>query len=543
MTYLVEQVLQPRAFVYTSNAHALILESTTPETRLTFLNSMRSSPLAVTPNFSIGSSNEYLHVFKDATLLTTFQEEYDPVRNELQAKLTTDGSAHAKNFTILPGEGTKAIVLKDFNEYSANQYAGMEYYGGSFANQLPSVSSRFVFQAAAMDGINSEWVRIQQSSIGVPQVGIGTTDIASTVALAVSGNTHIEGSLKVTGALEFHPSSLSNYIQYDASTQRLPNTALPPNVPLLNQNNKIDESVIPTSFNFQYMKSQKNVGIGTRHPEQKFHVHGSGVFSERIGIGTLKPATRCHIIESSGSIPALRVENTGGGTILETFLGNTTAVLLPGTHPSIGIGTSSVPVGTSLWVEGNSILRGQLSASGDFGCSNLLSQGKITGNELQILGNVLKTGLKFSNRLGLVQTVESSAPVILSDELSVNSISATTEYGRIRFRNASISVDVGTYLASQPVTLADQSIIFNQNQIQGNTAINIVKNLVGYTYNLGASETCAGLIGNSLAQSGLSSIVTTMPDGKYGIRYESLIPYLIECIKNLEARVRTLEGI
>jgi hypothetical protein len=139
--------------------------------------------------------------------------------------------------------------------------------------------------------------------------------------------------------------------------------------------------------------------------------------------------------------------------------------------------------------------------------------------------------------------VESSAPVILSDELSVNSISATTEYGRIRFRNASISVDVGTYLASQPVTLADQSIIFNQNQIQGNNAINIVKNLVGYTYNLGASETCAGLIGNSLAQAGLSSIVTTMPDGKYGIRYESLIPYLIECIKNLEARVRTLEGV
>lgn len=547
MTYLVEQVLQPRAFVYTSNVHALVLESTQPETRLTFLNSQRSSGLS--PSFSIANSNSDLHILNNNSVISTFNQKYDPIQQEVQAKLTTQGSTHAANFTILPGAGTKAVVLKDFNEYSTNQYAGIEYTGGAFANQLPIRTSRFVFQAAAMDGINAEWVRIQESSIGVPQVGIGTTDIESSVALAVSGNTqisgntHISGALKVTGAFEFNPTSFSNYIQYDNSTNRLPNTALPTNVPLLDQNNKIDESIIPQTFNFQYMKSQKNVGIGTRYPEQKFHVHGSGVFSERIGIGTLKPVTRLHVLETAGTVPAVRIQNTGGGSLIETLIGNQMAMVVPGTHPGIGIGTTSVPIGTGLYVVGDTNIQGQIHTTQTFLCSNIQSVGKITADQLQIQGNVLKTGLKFSPLLGTVQVVESAAPVILTNELSVNSISATAEYGRVRFRNASISVDVGTYLASQTVTLSDNSIIFNKNRIYGAEAINKIKQIMGYTYNLGASEACAGVVGNELIQSGLTSIVTSMPDGKYGVRYDSIIPYLVECIKNLDERVRILEGL
>lgn len=541
MTYLVEQVLRPRAFVYTCNAEALVLESTTPETRLTFLNSMRSSS-ALSPNFAIASSNTNLHVLSDNTILSTFNVEYDPLIGDVQPQFTTEGSAHAKNFSILPGGGTKAFVLKDFNQSSPNLYAGIEYSGGTFTNQLPSRTSYFAFQAAAADGINAEWVRIQESAIGVPQVGIGTIAIDQNVALAVGGNTQISGSLKVSGALEFNPTSFSNYIQYDTATQRLPNAALPENVPLLNQNNKIDESLIPQSFNFQYMKSQKNVGIGTRHPEQKFHVHGSGVFSERIGIGTLKPATRCHIIESSGTIPAARIQSVGGGAVIEALLGDSTAMILPGTHPSMGIGTSIVPVGTGLWVEGDATLRGELNISGSFACSNISSIGKVSGNELDILGNVLKTGLKSSTRYGLVHTVESSAPVILTNELSVNSISATTDYGRVLFRNSSIYVEAGTYLATQPVTLADTSTIFTQVPINSATAVEIIKDIQGYTYSLGGNN-CAGLIGNELlGLSGQPPIVSVMPDGKYGVRYESLIPYLIESIKNLEQRVRALEG-
>lgn len=542
MTYLVEQVLQPRAFVYTSNVHALVLESTQPETRLTFLNSQRSA--GITPNFSIANSNLDLNIIKNNTLISTFSEEFDPLTSQLQPKVVTQGSTHATNFTVLPGAGTKAVVLKDFNTYSPNQYAGLEYAGGVFTNQLPICTSRFVFQTAMSDGINAELVRIQQSVDSVPQVGIGTDIIESSVALSVYGNTQITGSLKVMGQLEFNPTSFSNYIQYDNTTQRLPNSALPEKVPLLDQNNKIDESVIPQSFNFQYMKSQKNVGIGTRHPEQKFHVHGSGVFSDRIGIGTLKPTTRCHILETAGTVPALRIQNTGGGSVIEALLQNSTSMILPGTHPSMGIGTSIVPVDTTLQVEGRTNIKGKLDITQDFTCSNIESQGKIITNGIQVLGNVLSTNLRYSPYFGPVYTVESSAPVILTSELAVNTISSTSDYGRVRFRNSSISVDVGTFLSTQSVTLADATSINNTDtRILGNSAMNVIKQLNGYTYNLGANETCAGLIANELQQLGLNQTFTIMPDGKLGIRYDSIIPYLIESIKHLEERVRVLEGI
>ena len=41
---------------------------------------------------------------------------------------------------------------------------------------------------------------------------------------------------------------------------------------------------------------------------------------------------------------------------------------------------------------------------------------------------------------------------------------------------------------------------------------------------------------------GLPGITTTREDGTMAVRYERLVPILIEAIKELEARVKTLEG-
>jgi hypothetical protein len=41
---------------------------------------------------------------------------------------------------------------------------------------------------------------------------------------------------------------------------------------------------------------------------------------------------------------------------------------------------------------------------------------------------------------------------------------------------------------------------------------------------------------------GLPGITTTREDGTKAVRYERLIPVLIQAIKELEARVKTLEG-
>ena len=51
-----------------------------------------------------------------------------------------------------------------------------------------------------------------------------------------------------------------------------------------------------------------------------------------------------------------------------------------------------------------------------------------------------------------------------------------------------------------------------------------------------------GVIAQQVDALGLPGITTTRDDGTMGVRYDRLVPVLIEAIKELEARVKTLEG-
>ena len=51
-----------------------------------------------------------------------------------------------------------------------------------------------------------------------------------------------------------------------------------------------------------------------------------------------------------------------------------------------------------------------------------------------------------------------------------------------------------------------------------------------------------GVIAQEVEALGLPGITTTREDGTKAVRYERLIPVLIQAIKELEARVKTLEG-
>ena len=59
-------------------------------------------------------------------------------------------------------------------------------------------------------------------------------------------------------------------------------------------------------------------------------------------------------------------------------------------------------------------------------------------------------------------------------------------------------------------------------------------------YNAGTRDT--GVIAQQVDALGLPGITTTRDDGTMAVRYEKLIPILINAIQELEARVKTLEG-
>ena len=59
-------------------------------------------------------------------------------------------------------------------------------------------------------------------------------------------------------------------------------------------------------------------------------------------------------------------------------------------------------------------------------------------------------------------------------------------------------------------------------------------------YGGGTQDT--GIIAQQVDALGLPGITTTRDDGTMAVRYERIVPLLIEAIKELEARVKTLEG-
>ena len=65
---------------------------------------------------------------------------------------------------------------------------------------------------------------------------------------------------------------------------------------------------------------------------------------------------------------------------------------------------------------------------------------------------------------------------------------------------------------------------------------------VGYTRLYGGGTQDTGIIAQQVDALGLPGITTTRDDGTMAVRYEKLVPILINAIQELEARVKTLEG-
>ena len=93
-----------------------------------------------------------------------------------------------------------------------------------------------------------------------------------------------------------------------------------------------------------------------------------------------------------------------------------------------------------------------------------------------------------------------------------------------------------------------------ENLVPIPNALTKVGLMTGYTYDwkaelyngfdhmtsLGESDT--GVIAQQVAALALPGITTTRENGTMAVRYERIGPILIEAIKELEARVKTLEG-
>lgn len=541
--------MNPRSLISSCNVDTLLLKSLLPETRLTFVNSGTGAPTysftidptlskrnlitqtipgTGSPYYVLSSSNQQFTVYQNTDTLATFQE-INGIPN-----FQVPGTITASNFTVIPnGNSRKGVVLQDFNAMSVHQFAGIGYNNGALNLQIPSINSKHTFSAASSTSYSVELMRLQNNSLGRPQLGIGTSVFASNVALQVAGNVSIQGSLTVTNGL-YGFVDTSEFIRFDSNTGRISSNLLPNNLLFLNTNNQIDNSVLPIGYNYQYLKANKNIGIGTKTPAQKLHVQGGVCITDRIGIGTLYPSSRIHAIESSGTFPTATLINNSGGDILQSFLsGGIPAMFISGTHAGVGIGTSSVDIVNALQVNGNAYFSGGVT------CCNINLR-YVAGETIDITNSIYGPVLRVDTITLLDGTqnlaLTASVPFNCYQGITTNTIECAQSSGFVTLKNSSLHIDGDLTLTYPPTINSDKRLKSDITIIEN--ALDKIDKIYGYQfkYNVGFRDS-AGVIAQEIMEI-LPQAVQIGKGGYYGVQYDAIIALLIQAIRELKEKIK-----
>jgi hypothetical protein len=475
-----------------------------------------------------------LFITKDSNVVALFNIEKNIPQLKLPGRITANKVEFPPN-----NLSKKSVVLRDFNEYSQHQFAGVGYYQGQVQYQVTTEGESHVFYAGKDSLSSLELFRIQTNGGGKTQVGIGTTSFqTSNVALAVEGDTKIQGSLTVSGSLNFDRTGI---VQLNPNTQRISSTILPEKILFLNSNNQVDPSYFPQEYKFQYFRAQKSVGIGTRTPLQRFHVNGTSYFSERIGIGTHLPKASIHAVERSATIPTIRLENDMGGNILEAYSQGSNIFTLynspTGQGVGVGIGTALISPGNVLQMLGNGEILGRLS------CSNVRVYNTLSTRKLIIQNpNTYETYMTHADVTQPDNTVQETMmcylPFNFSESIATPEIRNSGQIPYVRFRDCSVRVDGDFVLGNQMYVLSDARVKQNVKVIDD--ALNRLDKLRGYTYDLPSGKHQAGLMAQEVLDV-LPEAVTLLPENYYAVSYDSLVPLLLEAIRDLNAEVKELK--
>ena len=149
--------------------------------------------------------------------------------------------------------------------------------------------------------------------------------------------------------------------------------------------------------------------------------------------------------------------------------------------------------------------------------------------------------VNFDNKVVLSNSTASSSKTVGAVVISGGvGISGATNIG------GALNVDGDiTAFASSDVSL-------KENITPISNAVSKVGIITGYTFSWKSSATTpeyfqgitddTGVIAQEIEALGLPGITTTRDDGTKAVRYERLVPLLIEAIKELDGRIKTLEG-
>ena len=527
MTSIVTSAFNPRSFIYSSNSETLILQSATPEARLSFINSSYSNGDF---RYLMSATAQTLTVGSVLNLETKPIQTFSTIAGI--PNVETHGSIVGSNirFSSSAPNTSKLIIFRDDNPSNSTQFTGIGYNTTNGAIEYHVSGSPYdinshIFYSGTDQSTSTQLMVVKpHPTSGIAQVGIGVASgaLGSTVSLALANDLQIAGNIIIQNTV-INPSTI---ITLDPSTNRISSNLMPPSVVFTSgTSNLIDTSLLPVNFSGTYFKTYKNFGIGTRNPVQRLQVQGNTYITDRLGVGVAYPANRLHVVESVAAIPTATLYNTSGGDVLQTFITsnsingpvNLPILTIVGTHQGVGIGTTSVDLANTLQVRGNT------------DTISLTTQNLTISNSL--IGNV--------SSINLIGTNNNTPILNYTSNLNVLNIGVSTNF------NSNCTIFGNTTVYNPINTVSDIRIKHSINHIIN--SLTKVNSINGYTYGMLAEQ---NTINNANRYVGViaQEVYKVIPEavridntGLLSVKYDSLIPLLIESIKELTAKVNFLE--
>ena len=284
MSYLARDVLNPRAFIYSSNADGLVIQTTTPDTRISFINSENNVEDLATVFYLSSSNNTFSVGNKNSNILTSIQSVND------EGFLNT-GVVNPKK-VLFQEDTNRQVVFKDYDVNS--QFAGIGYTDGSMVVQLPSTSSKYEVKAAS-GALNTNLLNlVYDTGTQESRLGIGITN--PQYALDVRGDIISSGTVIASNLQILGDTTIINTITSNTDQVVVINDGTGPAL----QVTQIGAEPVATFYDDSYLAmivaDGGNIGIGTNNPRQTLEVVGNTIVSGKVGIGTLIPNKKLDIV-------------------------------------------------------------------------------------------------------------------------------------------------------------------------------------------------------------------------------------------------------
>ena len=164
---------------------------------------------------------------------------------------------------------------------------------------------------------------------------------------------------------------------------------------------------------------------------------------------------------------------------------------------------------------------------------------------------VITGGVGISGALNAGGAVTLSKSSGTSLVISSNQASSSKTTGALTVVGG-VGVEGALNVGGDITAFATSDETLKENLVAIPNAVSKVGIITGYTFNWKSSATTpeyfqgitndTGVIAQEIEALGLPGITTTRDDGTKAVRYERLVPLLIEAIKELDGRIKTLEG-